>query len=308
MKITILGAGAMGMLFGGYLSQKNDVWMVDVVQATVDKINADGVMIREKDGSEGLYHPTAVTSTAGLPEMDLIIVFVKAMFTTSALEANKHLIGKNTYLMTLQNGGGHEAKLLQYADSDHVIIGSTQHNSSVIELGHANHGGAGKSSIGILNGNSERITHIAETMTACGFETATSNDVKKQIWTKLFTNTAASSLTAVLQVPLGFLYDDPNAHKLMINLCKEAVTVANAEGFAHFDEAEVIEGVETVCKNAPQGYTSIYADIKNGNRTEVDTISGSVVAAAKEYGVAVPYHEMVVALIHALEGKNALSK
>ena len=308
MKITILGAGAMGMLFSGYLSQQNEVYVVDVVKETVDKINADGVMIREKDGSEHVYHPTAVTSTAGLPVMDLIIVFVKAMFTESALETNKALIGPNTYLMTLQNGGGHEAKLLKYADKDHVIIGSTQHNSSVIERGHANHGGAGKSSIGILAGNSERVENIAETMTACGFETVTSNDVKKQIWTKLFTNTAASSLTAVLQVPLGFLYDDANAHKIMVTLCKEAVAVANAEGFAHFDEDEVIAGVETVCKNAPNGYTSIYADIKNGNRTEVDTISGSVVAAAKEYGVAVPCHEMVVALIHALEAKNALNK
>ena len=36
MKILILGAGAMGMLFGGYLSQENSVWLLDVDQGRVD--------------------------------------------------------------------------------------------------------------------------------------------------------------------------------------------------------------------------------------------------------------------------------
>lgn len=308
MRIAILGAGAMGMLFSGYLSQKNEVWVIDVDKSRVDKINRDGVLIRESDGSDRCFHVKAVADSSGLPEMDLIIVFVKAMYSISALETNKHLIGKNSYLMTLQNGAGHEAKLLQFVDADHVIIGSTQNNSSVIANGHANHGGSGASSIGALTGDSKRLDYIAENMTQCGFETVTSNEVKKQIWTKLFTNTSASSLTAVLQVPLGFLCSDPYAHELMIKLCREAVAVANAGGFAKFDDAEAIEGVETVCRNAPNGYTSIYMDIKNGNRTEVDTISGSVVETARELGVDVPCHEAIVALIHALEDKSRPDK
>ncbi len=303
MKIAILGAGAMGMLFGGYLSQENSVWLVDVDRARVEKINADGVAVREKDGRDQVFHPAAVTDSAELPVMDLVLVFVKAMFTLDALTKNRGLIGPETYLMTLQNGAGHEAKLLQFADRAHVVIGSTQHNASVLGNGHTCHGGAGITSIGLLDGECGAVAHIAENFTACGFPCTTSGDVKRQIWTKLFTNTAASSLTAVLQVPLGFLYDDPNARFLMGELCREAVMVANAEGIAHFDEAEVIQGVEAVCRNAKNGYTSIYADIRDGRRTEVDTISGSVLEAAKAMGLSVPYHEMVVKLIHALENK-----
>lgn len=304
MNITILGAGAMGALFGGYLSEKNHVWLVDVDAERIACIAQNGVRVREKDGSEQVFYPKAVTDTQGLPQMDLIVVFVKSMFTVAALEKNRALIGPDTYLMTLQNGAGHEGKLLQFADADHVIIGSTQHNSSIIDNGYVNHGGSGASSIGLLGGTSERVAHIAETFTACGFECTTSNEVKAQIWKKLFTNTAASSLTAVLQVPLGFIYEDENARALMHALCKEAVAVANAQGFTSFNEAEVIADVETVCKNAPNGYTSIYADVKAGARSEVDTISGSVVEAAKELNISVPYHEMVVGLIHALEHRN----
>ena len=305
MKITILGAGAMGMLFGGYLSRNNQVWLLDVDAARVEKINAEGVRIREKDGSCQTFSPAAVTDSAGLPQMDLVVVFVKSMFTNDALARNRGLIGPQTYLMTLQNGAGHEAKLLAFADRAHVVIGTTQHNSSVIENGMINHGGSGPTAIGLLDGRGEALVPLAEQFSACGLACSVNSDVKKQIWHKLFTNTAASSLTAVLQVPLDFIAEDPHAHGLMERLCREAVAVAAAEGAA-FDAQAVIDEVETVCRNAKGGYTSIYADIKNGNRTEVDTISGSVVEAARAAGIAVPCHEMVVALIHALEAKARL--
>ena len=307
MRIAVLGAGAMGSLFGGYLSRKNDVTLVDLSQTVVDTINRDGVRIREKDGSITTSRPKAVTDSSSLPVQDLVIVFVKSMFTVSALETNRNLIGKDTYLMTLQNGAGHESKLLKFADRLHVIIGSTQHNSSVIGPGFVNHGGSGMSSIGLLDGNSDILMPIAGSFTECGLDCHTENNVQKQIWKKMFTNTAASSLTALFQVPLGFIHTDRNANWIMRRLCHEAVTVANSLGL-DFNEDEVIADVETVLINAPDGYTSIYADIRDGRRTEVDTISGSVVEAAHDQGIDVPYHEMVVRCIHALEGKKAPEK
>ncbi len=307
MRIAVLGSGAMGSLFGGYLAKENDVTLVDLSNTTVDAVNTNGVRIREKDGSITTCRPKAVTDSSSLDKQDLVIVFVKSMYTVSALETNRNLIGENTYLMTLQNGAGHESKLLKFADRRHVIIGSTQHNSSVIEPGFVNHGGSGITSIGLLDGNSDALKPVADTFTVCGLECRTENNVQKQIWKKMFTNTAASSLTALFQVPLGFIHTDKNANWIMRQLCHEAVTVANALGL-DFDEEEVVNDVETVLINAPNGYTSIYADIRDGRRTEVDTISGSVVEAAHDLGLAVPYHEMVVRSIHALENKAALNR
>lgn len=306
MKISILGAGAMGMLFGAYLSQNNSVWLVDVDESRVDKINADGVTVREKNGEERVFFPRAVTCAAELGEMDLVIVFVKSMYTENALANNRELVGRDTYLMTLQNGAGHETRLIKFARADRVIIGTTQHNAAVLENGYTSHGGEGITSIGLLKGESAEIVHIAESFSACGLNCVTCDDVRHQIWAKLFTNTAASALTAVLQVPLEFLYEDPNARGLMRMLCREAVTVANAE-CGGFDEDQVVEAVEAVCKNSRNGYTSIYADIRDGRKTEVDTISGSVILAAHAYHIPVPCHEMIVRMIHALENKSKLS-
>ena len=297
----------MGSLFSGYLSRRNDVTVVDVSEAMVNAINSEGVRIREKDGSITEGNPVARLNSEGIGPQNLIIVFVKSMFTVAALEGNKGLIGPDTYIMTLQNGAGHESKLLKFADRKHVIIGSTQHNSSVIEPGFVNHGGSGVSSIGLLDGNSDKLQAIADTFTECGLECHTEENVQKQVWKKMFTNTAASSLTALFQVPLGFIHSDPNANWLMRQLCREAVEVANSLGLG-FDLEQVTNDVDKVCINAPNGYTSIYADIRDGRRSEVDTISGSVVEAAHDQGIAVPYHEMVVKCIHALENKAKEAK
>lgn len=302
LKITVLGAGAMGSLFSGYLSQKNEVTVVDVSDAMVNAITANGVKIKEKDGSIRNCRPNAVRSSEGIGPQDLVIVFVKSMYTISALEGNINLIGPDTYIMTLQNGAGHESKLLKFADRKHVIIGSTQHNSSVIEPGFVFHGGSGVTSIGLLDGESECLQKIAENFTSCGFECHTENNVQKQVWKKMFTNTALSSLTALFQVPMGFVHRDPNANWLMRQLCREAVEVANSLGMG-FDLEEVTNDVEKVSINGPNAYTSIYADIRDGRRSEVDTISGSVVEAAHDQGIEVPYHEMLVKCIHALENK-----
>lgn len=132
MRVVILGAGAMGMLFGGYLSRGNDVCLIDVDPKRVEAVNANGITIREPDGSEGVYHPRAATSCEGMEPADLIVLFVKAMYSRSALGGNKAIIGPNTFVMTLQNGAGHEDILREFVAEDHIVIGTTQDNSSVL--------------------------------------------------------------------------------------------------------------------------------------------------------------------------------
>jgi len=303
VRIAILGAGAMGSLFGGYLSQNNDVWLVDIDQRRINKIRNDGITIIDSEG-EGVFHPSAAYECSDLPDMNLVIVFVKAMHTIDAINQNKKLINGQTFLMSMQNGVGHEQKLLQFSDKEHVIIGMTQHNASINKDGSLNHGGSGQTVLGSLNGDSSRIQFIAENFTNCGIQTKVTNTVKVYIWNKLFLNTSVSSLTAILQVPLGYILDNPYANDLMAKLAQEAVNVANHECKDCFHLEEVISDITKVILNARNGYTSIYSDLKEGRRTEVDTISGSVISIGRNFGVETPYHETIVALIHALEGKN----
>lgn len=303
MKIAVLGGGAMGALYGGYLSRKNDVTIVDVNADLIQKVTADGLKITEPDGSCAVYHPAITGNTEGMSPVDLVIVFVKAMYSESALAANRALIGANTYLMTLQNGSGHEDVLCRFVDRAHCIIGTTQHNSAVTGMGEIRHGGSGMTHIGSPAGNDARLEEIADAFTQCGLAADCTENVQKLIWEKMFTNVSASVLTGVLQVPLGYIASNESAWAVCEALIREAVAVAAGEGL-EFDAQEKIAEVRAVCEKSPNGLTSIYADLKNGRRSEVDTISGSVVRASDRNGVPAPTHRAMVNLVHAMEKKN----
>ena len=118
-----------------------------------------------------------------------------------------------------------------------------------------------------------------------------------------FTNVSLSALTGVLQVDMGYIAANEYAWDLCCQLIHETVKTAAAAGL-DFDEEKVREKVKNTSINNPKGCTSIRADLRDGRKTEVDTISGAVVRAAHKHGVEVPGHECIVRLVHAMEGRN----
>ncbi|MCI8269948.1 MAG: ketopantoate reductase family protein [Lachnospiraceae bacterium] len=303
MRIAVIGAGAMGSIYGGHLSLHNDVYLIDTNQAVVDHINQNGLILQE-EGRDVVYHPTAVTSTEGLEPVDLVILFVKSLFSQAALNSNKGIIGPGTYLMTLQNGSGHEDILAEFAPENRIIIGTTEDNGAVLGLGHIRRGGSGKTNIGMLTGDDESfLPKLKECLDSCGFQGHIHNNIRQLIWNKLFTNVSLSAVTGVLQVPMGFIAGNEHAWAITRQLIHEAVAVAHGLGL-EADEEEITKKVRQTSLGSPEGITSICADLRDGRRTEVNTISGSVVRASQKCGVPAPTHEMIVELVHAMEERN----
>lgn len=303
MKIVVIGAGAMGSIYGGRLSRKNEVYLIDTKQAVVDQINRCGLRLIEKD-EELICYPQARLGSEGIERADLVILFVKALYSRAALESVRNLFGKNTYVMTLQNGAGHENILGEFVRRERIIIGTTEDNGSVLEPGKVRHGGTGRTNIGMLVPDEEGILpRIKENFDACGFDVKIYEQIQKLVWHKLFTNVSLSVLTGILQVDMGVIAADEHAWRLARQLIHEAVEVANKMGLG-FEEEQIAEEVRRTSLANPQGCTSIRADLRSGRKTEVDTISGAVVRAANQLGCWVPYHEMAVELVHAMEDRN----
>lgn len=302
MRIAVIGAGAMGSIYGGHLSLNHEVYLVDTNQAVVDHINQNGLTIQEGD-RDVVYHPTAVTSTEGLKPVDLIILFVKSLFSEAALSGNRGIIGEHTYLMTLQNGSGHEDILSKFVPENQIVIGTTEDNGAVLAAGYVRRGGEGKTNVGLLVSDMDGfLPRLKEAFDSCGFCTQIHANIQQLIWNKLFTNVSLSALTGVLQVPMGYIAGNEHAWTLAKRLIHEAVLVAHGLGLKA-DEEEITEKVRQTSLNSPEGITSICADLRDGRRTEVNTISGSVVRASKKCGVPAPTHEVIVELVHALEDK-----
>ena len=236
--------------------------------------------------------------------MDLIILFVKALFSQAALNGNKSLIGPDTYLMTLQNGSGHEDILSEFVNEDHIIIGTTEDNGAVLEAGHVRRGGIGNTNIGMLTEDKNNFLPVLKKeLDACGFHGFIHENIQQLIWNKLFTNVSLSAVTGVLQVPIGYIASNEYAWSITKKLIHEAVAVAHGLGL-EANEEEITEKVRLTSVNSPEGITSICADIRAGRKTEVNTISGSVVRAAKKCKIPAPTHELIVEIIHALEERN----
>ena len=300
MRIAVIGAGAMGSIYGGRLSQHNEVYLVDTNPAVIEAVNQSGLTL-EENGQDTTFHPKAVTDAKNLQAVDLVILFVKALYSRAALEGNRNLIDSNTYLMTLQNGSGHEDILSGFAPVERIIIGTTEDNGAVLAPGHIRHGGKGNTNVGMLVKDSEGfLDKLKASFDSCGFNVRIHENIQQLIWNKLFVNVALSAVTGILKCEIGYITANENAFSLTKSLLHEAVETAHSLGLKA-DESELLNEIQDVAKNSPHGVTSICADLRAGRRTEVDTISGSVVRAAHKTGVSVPCHEFIVNLVHAME-------
>lgn len=300
MKIAILGSGAIGCLYGAYLSKSNDVHMICRRQKVVDAINKDGLVVFEPDGSKAAY-PMVQVSLSGECEadIDLILVIVKAADTESAMEANRNIIKDHTMIMTLQNGGGNDLKLAKFVPMDRIIIGTTRHNAVNLDNGNIRHSGSGATYIG-SNDKGTDLGEIARIFNEAGLETIVSDDIQRLIWSKLFFNLSANTFTAITKAPFGTLINDDYAWSFAKKLVGEAIEVADAEGL-HFSRREVLDYIHSTCEAVATGFSSMSQDVMNCRKTEIDAINGFVVERAKAHNIPALYNTFVRDLIHSIE-------
>lgn len=304
MKIAVIGPGSMGLLYGAKLSAAADVTLVGQNPDAIRELNQYGITIVH-NGQRTRYSLPAFLNGEVHEPMDLIILFTKSYLTEDALQANKDLIGRDTILLTLQNGKGHEEKLRKFTDEAHILIGTTAQGSSRTSAHSIVHSGLGETVIGdLVKARSAerraRLEEIVKVFEKAGFPAKISDNISFTIWNKLMINASSSVLSGVLQVAQGYVGENEWAWKICQSLIKEICDTADGEGCS-FDYEEQVKRIQTHLRNAPRGYTSIYSDLKNGRKTEVDTISGAVVSAAKKQGKSAPVSELMVNLVHAME-------
>lgn len=300
MKIAVLGAGAMGCLYGAYLSKQNDVTLFDVYEPQVDSVKEHGLVMLEGE-KETTYSIKAELNGTNIGAVDLCVVFVKATQTYDAVKENQTLIDDHTLVLTLQNGAGNDRDILNFARKENIIIGTSKHNSVSLGLGKVHHTASGITMLGTMDANSSKDTIVADVLNAVGLKAEVSDDIQRIIWSKLFVNMSINTLTALLQTKIGYMIRNKHAWDFARRVVYEGVEVAEADG-TYFDRRETLEMVRQVCIDAGDGYASMYQDRKNKRITEIDKINGAVVEQAKLYGVPTPYNALIVDLIHAIEG------
>lgn len=303
MKIAVIGAGAMGSLYGTYLASRHEVTLLDSYQPQVDAINQNGLTKVENDESEATVQVKAVKSGSDIGAQDMIIVFVKNLYTYEAMKENQGLIGPDTIVMTLQNGAGNNRDIAHFVPKEHIVVGTSSHNSVSRGLGKFFHSGCGPTNIGPEEPSEEAnraVAKAAEAMKSCGLEVNVMDNIQEILWSKLFINCGVNALSALMQCRIGVIESTPALWKICSKIVYECVMIAEADG-TYFDRAEALANVQKIVRADAQGYASMYQDRQHKRRTEIDKLNGTVVSLAQEYGLDAPYNRMLVQMIHGME-------
>lgn len=148
----VIGAGAMGCLYGGLLVRAgySDV-LLDRWPEHVDAINASGLML-EQDGAREIIQVRATTDPSTIEKVDVVIIFVDANSTRDAAEVAASLLGHKGVCITLQNGIGNREALASVLGDGPVMAGLSYASAEVLAPGHVAHTHAGPTWLGERDG------------------------------------------------------------------------------------------------------------------------------------------------------------
>ncbi len=302
MKIAVLGAGAMGCLYGSFLAKEtNEIWLIDVWKGHVDSINVEGLRVVESIGEKVIKDIKATINPSEVGVVDLVLVFVKSTITDKALEGSKDIIGSNTIILTLQNGLGNVEKIASVIGEKNILAGTTAHGASILTPGKVKHAGMGNTIIGEINGEiTHRVKEIAELFKNCGIETIVTNNVLGLIWDKLLVNVGINALTALTGLKNGELIMHKETEEILELAVREGMLIAKANGINLINEYP-IEHTKEICKLTSENRSSMLQDIINNRRTEIDMINGAIVKEGKKNNIETPINLLLTNLVKIKE-------
>lgn len=306
MKIAIVGAGAMGCLYGAKLSAvpTNEVYLIDVWKDHVDAINENGLLMEENGEFVPYRAVRAFTDANQVGACDLAIIFVKSTFTSIAVQTNKAVFGPETVALTLQNGLGNIDLIQAEIGKDQVIAGTTAHGATMLGPGKMRHAGSGKTVIGDLNGQrTERVERIANVMDEAGLDPEISENVLGLVWDKLMVNVGVNALTGITKLHNGELLEHPEIEQLLEAVVQEAQAVASAKGIV-LNHDDPVGHTKQVCVATAANKSSMLQDIINRKQTEIDMINGAIVREGAKVGVETPVNLVLTNLIKFFQKSN----
>ena len=319
MKIAIIGAGAIGGYVGVKLALAGEDVTFIVRGANLAAIRKNGMKLIMQDGVE--HVATNVKATANYAEagpQDIVILALKAHQVEAVANDLPKLFGLDTAVVTMQNGipywyfykhaGEFEGRHVKSVDPTGMIgekiparrvIGCVVYPASeLIAPGVVRHIEGDRFPVGELDGSvSRRVTKISECFSNAGFKAPVLENIRSEIWLKLWGNLTFNPISALSHSTLVDICQYPISRELAANMMREAQAVANKLGIEFRVPLEKrIAGAEKVGKHK----TSMLQDVEAGRGPEIDALVGSVVELGRLTNTPTPHIDTVYALVKLL--------
>ena len=311
MKVGIVGAGALGLLYAhSFHEHAVDFVIYEVNKEIVDDIKKNGITLLNGGISKNIS-PVIDSSSEILHDADIIFLFVKSYSTLDAVSDIKDHINQNSIIVSLQNGLGNVEEIKKFIDIDRIVYGSTTIGAAKSSFSTVIAGGSGIVNIGGADKNN--IMKVDSLLKDSGFDSQITDDPDSVVWKKAIINAGINPIAALLNIPNGKILSNEYALTLQENIIKEAVNAAIANNIEiKFDE--ILQTTRDVCTKTSGNLCSMLQDIqnekkscskiqdvRNERKTEIESITGKIIEYGENKGLNMQFNKSLYLLIKSME-------
>jgi len=289
--IVVLGAGAIGSVYGAKLSTAHDVTLV-ARPAHADEINTHGLRINGTE--ERTYRIRAVTDVVELAAGTLLVLTTKVSDSEAAIRPLVPLLTPDMTILCVQNGLYSERLVQDLVGGRCLVLRAITHfgaiyrTPGVVEL---------KVSATTRIQDSPRSAAIADAFTRCGLDGQVTGRIKDEMWEKLVVNCVINPINAITRAEVGAIADERlrPLKQLIVDECRQVAARDGVDLAADF-----VDRIDR--QYAPsRNLSSMQQDLLKGRPTEIDFLNGGVVALGRRYGVECPVNQALTMIIKAME-------
>ncbi len=318
MKVCVVGAGAIGGYMAVRLAHAGHTVSAIARGPHLAAIRANGLKLIEADRELVASDLTATDRVGDPGPQDVVLLALKAHQIVPVIDELPALLSPETVIVTLQNGipwwyfqqidGDYAGRIVETVDPGGVLLRAIDPRrvigciaypaATVAEPGVIEHIEGNRFPVGELDGrDSDRVRMISGLFEEAGFKSRVLDDIRSEIWLKLWGNLTFNPISALTHATLVDICQFPLTRGLAATMMTEAQQVAERLG-AHFrvPMERRIAGAESVGKHK----TSMLQDVEVGKPLEVDGMLGVVVELAEMTGVEVPTLRALYACVSLL--------
>jgi 2-dehydropantoate 2-reductase len=295
-RIAVVGAGAMGCLFAGRLALAGaQVTVVDVDPKRLELLANEGISLHDDSGASTARVAASTASDLTGP-VDLLILFTKAMHSAAAIRSVAHLNDGRCVVLTLQNGLGNVEAISQVFSRDNVLWGVTDIPADLEGPTRVSSHGTGHVWLnGVTKAASRHAQLIVDRLNGAGINALFDPEVDQAVWEKVAFNAALNSLSTITGLPVGGL-DCLEGRRIAALVAEETIETAAAHGVT-LDRQRLFAKIDFALANHRTHKPSMLQDRLAGRPTEIDSINGAIVAAARTVDISTPATQILADLV-----------
>lgn len=296
-KVSIIGLGALGILFGNHLAKKLPRTDLRIIadQDRIQRYKEDGVFCNGERCDFNYVRPQEVCEPA-----DLLIIAVKFNGLDDAIRAVKQHVDEKTIILSLLNGITSEEIIGEVYGRDKILYSVAQGMDAVKVENQLTYDHMGMICFG--GNKTEKVNSLAEFFEQAEIPYEVDSDMLKRLWGKFMLNVGVNQTVAVFESNYGEVQLEGPARTMMISAMREVMALSEKAG-VRLTEEDLDYWLSVLGTLSPDGKPSMAQDVEAKRFSEVELFAGTVVKLGKRYDVPTPVNQELYQQIKLAENQ-----